>query len=551
MTDDPFADLPSIDDIEADQAAPDDPEWMQARLREGALIPLNDTGNGRRFLLHFADRVMFVPRVGWFVWDGRVWQKDEDQMEVRGLAQQLQAFIAREAAYVDLTERERRQFDAQGPAGEVKARAVVAKRRARHIGFAVSTGNSGRIENALREAEIGAGVPYKALDADPLLLACETGVLRFVVDDMREEGAGRVARVELLPHERGQRITKLAPVSWDPDAACPRWHAFLQRIQPDAEMRGFLQRWLGFSLTGVKLQRMAFFHGSGANGKSVLVDTIARIAGAYSATARIESLTGTNRRDGSSATPDLIPLMGARFVRTSEPDEGQRLQEGLLKELTGGEPIMVRPLHGAFVEEEPRFKLTMSGNHKPDVRGTDDGIWRRLMLVPFDVQIPEEERDPDLVDRLWEERAGIFAWLVEGLCEALEVGVQPPSSVVAATQEYRAESDPVGQFLTACCVVSGSSDDVIETRALVDGFALFLIERGMPPWTGTKFSKQLASKAGVWRHPANGLTFARGSSSVRSTYLGLRLDDLFRRRVDAAPRDPRGNVTVPRPGSQD
>lgn len=415
---------------------------------------------------------------------------------------------------------------------------TLAKIIGRHRSFSTTTGNSARIDNAAKEAGVDLAVEYDALDAPPLDLNTG-GVLRFSVADMSEDGGGKVARVDLLAHARDQRITKIMPVAYDPGAPHPRFDAFLERIQPDRELREFLKRWLGLSLTGLPMQRLVFFYGGGANGKSVLVDLVARIAGNYAATARIESLTGTNRRGGGDATPDLIPLMGARMVRTSEPDEGTRLQEALIKELTGGEPIQVRALHSDFVEVRPIFKLTMSGNHKPDIRGTDDGIWRRVMLVPFDVQIPEAERDPGLGDRLFEERSGIPNWLIEGLCDFLEGGLRPPDAVTEATREYREESDPIGVFLVTCCVVSGDPGDAIQSKELGDAFAYHLLERGVSPWKSTTFARQVAAKARHWRHPQTGKQFAKGKASV-TQYLGLRLTDPFRRRFEAAPKDHHG-----------
>jgi putative DNA primase/helicase len=412
-------------------------------------------------------------------------------------------------------------------------------RRSSHRRFATTTGNTARMDNALKEAGVSLAVDFELLDADPLEVNCETGCLRFSVAEMGEEGGGRVAEMVLVPHAREQRLSKLMPVAYDPAAPRDRFEAFLERVQPDREMREFLKRWMGLSLTGLPMQRLVFFYGGGANGKSVLVDLIARIMGNYAATARIESLTGTNRRGGSEATPDLIPLMGARMVRTSEPDEGQRLQEGLIKELTGGEPIQVRALHSDFIEVRPVFKLTMSGNHKPDIRGTDDGIWRRVMLVPFDVQIPEAERDPTLIDKLFEERAGVFNWLIEGLMDFLEGGLAPPEAVRDATREYREESDPIGVFLTTCCVITGEPADTVTSKELGDAFGYHLIERGMSPWKPATVARQLAAKARHWRHPQSGRMFAKGKASI-SQYVGLRLTDAFRRRFDAAPKDHQG-----------
>lgn len=290
-------------------------------------------------------------------------------------------------------------------------------------------------------------------------------------------------------------------------------------------------------MTGKIEQKLAFFYGQGANGKSVLVDVIARVLNSYAASAKIESLTGQSKRGGADATPDLIPLMGARMVRASEPEEGERFKEGMIKELTGGEAILVRALHSDFVEVNPEFKLTISGNHKPEIRGTDDGIWRRVMLVPFDVQIPvEERRDFDeFVSDLMTEGPGILNWLISGLLEYMEVGLDVPVSVLAATDEYRKDSDPVGAFLTENTVVNGV-DDFITASELIEGFKFWLIEQGDAPWGNRTVSNRLKDRADRWRHPTSGMTFTRGKQRVTG-YRGIRLTDTFKKRFDARPSE--------------
>ena len=593
--DDPFADLaPVPDEVKPDRDTVDrvgdhipsdgSAEMVEALIKS-ALLPLNDFGNGQRFVLHFGPDVMFVPRVGWFSWDGTCWIKDDDMLVVRRRAQKLADLILREIPHLDLHALEKSQLaekqdlldrrkelelvkkpdrsdDQSTELGEIRngldaiaqIETRLRDRRSRHRRFATTTGNSARIDNSLKEAGVELAVAYEDLDAAPLDVNTLSGVLRFSVDDMSDDGAGKIARIDRLKPARGQYLTKIMPVKYQEKASRKLFDEFLTRVQPDKEMRDFIQRWFGLGMTGLPLQRLVFFYGGGANGKSVLVDIIARIFGNYAATARIESLTGTGRRGGGDATPDLIPLMGARAVRTSEPDEGQRLQEGLIKELTGGEPIQVRALHSDFVEVRPIFKLTMSGNHKPEIRGTDDGIWRRVMLVPFDVQIPEDERDPDLVNKLWEERDGIFSWLVDGLCDFLEGGLRPPDAVNEATRVYREESDPIGLFLTTCCVVTGDPADTIPSKMLGDAFSYHLIETGMSRWKPTTFARRIAAKAGQWRHPGTGMQFSKGKNSI-AQYVGLRLTDTFQRRFDDAPKDhngcPIGVASTPAPDFSD
>lgn len=537
-----------------------------------AEFPLNDFGNGKRFVTHFGENVIFVPRVGWFVWNGKVWKKDPDEIDVRRMAQQVSGLIERETRYItvppkkaalvdrktliderlaelaskdSLSEEDRAEdLQLRSDAAEIKTLlGRVQDRIGQRLRHAKNAGNSGPIGNMRGEAQTMLAHPLEDLDADALSINTEGGVLRFSVSGGGDSGYSRTASVEMVPHSRDHLMTKMMPVTFDPDAKCPRFDAFIERIMPSGEMRRFLQRWYGLSMTALTVQKLIFQYGSGANGKSVLTDLMARIMAGYAATAKVESLTGKNRRGGSDATPDLIPLIGARMVRASEPDEGERLQEGLIKELTGGEPIQVRALHADFVEVLPYFKLTMSGNHKPEIRGTDDGIWRRVLLVPFDVQIPANERidKAELDAMLWEERSGIMNWLVEGLIDYLEGGLQEPETVLLATQEFRDESDPVGFFLNTACVVSGEPEDSISARDLVEAFQFWQMQEGSGQWTESTISKRLAAKSERWR-AANGNRFSDRKSNGFKRYDGIRLEDLFNRGFRNAPRDHLGKI---------
>lgn len=580
MTHDPFDTLRPVgapDPDDAEDHGPDMPEppptdgdpREAGPERDCASLPLNDLGNAKRFAAHFGEDLMHVPRVAWFVWDGKRWKRDDDQIETRRKAQQVSALIAREIAHIGvepwqaailegepalLEEHKALTADGKPAAGSAPAkrlaevddglsrikeiRDALKGRRQSHRRFAVTSGNSGRISAMMDEAQVALSRALEALDADPLTVNTESGAITFRVEDAGE-GSSRVATWALRPHRRDDLLTKMMPLAYDPDAQAPLFEAFLRRVQPDPSMRGFLQRWLGLSLTGLQHQQLSFWYGGGANGKSVLADLIARLMGDYSASAKIESLTGRNRRSGGDATPDLVPLIGARMVRASEPEEGERLQEAKIKELTGGEPILVRSLNKDFVEATPIFKLTMSGNHKPEVRGGDDGIWRRLLLVPWEVTIPEAERDPTLGATLWEERAGIFNWLIDGLLQFLEGGLQAPEKVYAATAEYRRESDPVGQFLTDATIFTGQPGDTIRSADIVNRFNYWMIEAGLGQWKPRTISLSLSKKVDTWHHPKSGLTFSKGKASVMQ-FVGLRMVDAFERRYDRAPKDQSG-----------
>lgn len=582
MSDDPFDRLRPIPD-EPEAPEPEDQDGMDAPpppedagaddppARRCAGLALNDVGNGQRVIVHFGENLISIPRYGWLTWDERRWAVDPDGIAVRRLAQTMGERIAEEVHWLNATPDQRAALERLGrlradlsalsdaPEDE-EARAGLLRRIAacekdldgwfksiaRRLTHAKNAGNSNAINNMLNEAAAQLARALDTMDATPLDINTEGGVLRFSMVPGEDEGGQNppppVVQVDLLPHARDQWLTKLMPVTPDPAASCPQFEAFLARIQPLAEMRGFLQRWFGYSMTGLtNEQKFAFFYGSGANGKSVLVDLMARILGDYAASAKIESITGKTRRGGGDATPDLMPLIGARFVRTSEPDEGQRLQEGLIKELTGGEPILVRALNENFVTVYPIFKLTISGNHKPEIHGGDDGIWRRVMLVPFDVQIPPEERDPDLGRKLWEERAGILNWLVEGLRQYLAHGLMVPAAVADATQDYREDSDPIGTFLTRCCCVTGDPADSLLAKTLGQAFAFWQDRSGEGAWTERTIQKRFKAKAGRWKSPVTGQSYTARKAST-AYYDGITLVEPFRSEFDRAPKDQSGAV---------
>lgn len=583
---DAFADLEPMSERRARlsaQPAPslpegDDPVFW-GKVAKAAECALNDTGNGQRFVLHFGEDLIWVPRVGWYAWDGRVWVTDPDMLEVSRKVQGLGPLIEKEVRFIAVPadraelverhaeiERDIARLKAIAPGKRTPAQVVeladlqpqldeiqsilsgVKDRIGQRLTFAKTTGNADRMKHAVTVAGISLARRLDQLDAGAMDVNCQSGVLRFSVDGGPDAGFSRTSRVDLVPHARDQLLTKMIQHPYDPNASAPRFEAFLRRIMPEDRMRRFLQRWFGMCMTALTgEQKLCYFYGSGANGKSVLVDLMAWLFGEYAAVAKIESLTGQNRRGGGDATPDLVQLVGARFVRASEPDEGVRWQEGLIKELTGGEPMLVRALQQDFFEFQPCFKLTISGNHKPDIRGTDEGIWRRLLLVPFDQHIPKDERDPDLQRKLRREAPGILRWCVDGLLDYLENGLGEPREVLVATAEFRAESDPIGQFLTDCTVVTGDPSDKILSRDMVFAFNFWRARDGLGEWQANTIAKRIRSeKAGKWRHPATGRSFEAHKAST-TVYLGVRWTDIFGRDFRDAPRDHRGKIIDQRP----
>jgi putative DNA primase/helicase len=254
----------------------------------------------------------------------------------------------------------------------------------------------------------------------------------------------------LHPHRREDFITKLASAS--PGGDCRRWLTFIDTITgADAELAGFIQRMLGYALTGSSIEHALFFcFGFGSNGKSMLLSTVSGILADYATTAPIETFTATA---GERHPTELAGLRGARLVTATETEVGRRWAEAKIKSLTGGDRIAARFMRQDFFEFTPQFKLIIAGNHKPALRTVDEAIRRRFYLVPFVVTIPPEERDPDLAEKLKNEWPGILRWMVDGCLDWQRRGLDPPAAVRDATAAYLEEEDVVATWLDECCVV--------------------------------------------------------------------------------------------------
>jgi putative DNA primase/helicase len=289
---------------------------------------------------------------------------------------------------------------------------------------------------------------------------------------------------------------------------------------PDPEDRAFLQRAVGYSLTGEVTEHVLLVvWGTGANGKSVFLRTVQHVFGSYAQQAPVD-LFVVKRPGSGGATPEIARLAGARFVAATETEQGARLAEALVKQLTGGDRAVARQLYQGYVEFDPTHKLWLTTNHKPQVRSTDEAMWRRLRVLPFGVTIPEDERDPDLYAKLITEAPGILRWAVQGLRHWQCDGLGDSPSVRAATEEYRKESDLIGQFIEECCVVgpkhSGTASD------LYRAYDIWARNGGLRPWAQQSFGRTLGERGFVNRrvganktHTWFGIALNRGSQRIR------------------------------------
>jgi len=254
---------------------------------------------------------------------------------------------------------------------------------------------------------------------------------------------------KLQKHNPDDLITKCAPVIYDPTAECPLWLQFLNDVMLGRkDLVQFLQRMAGYMLTGDTSEQCFFiFYGTGENGKGTLVNTICdHVLGEdYTKTAMAESLMA--KRYGGGIPNDLAALKGARLVRAAETQSNKRLSESIVKQLTGGDKITCRFLQGEFFEYLPQFKIIIHTNHKPAIRDTDHGIWRRVRLIPWDWKVPPERKNPRLMEDLEKEASGILNWMLHGCQEWQNTGLEPPEEVTKATEVYRNDMDSLADFL--------------------------------------------------------------------------------------------------------
>ena len=372
----------------------------RASTAQEATVWATDDALALSFTSNYAEDWRYCAAWGkWLVWTGTHWQGDETL-----LVHHLIRSICREAAVKVDSHRLAAKLLASSTVGGVDRLARTDRRHA-------STSDE--------------------WDADLLALNTPGGVVDL--------NTGR-----LRSHDRSDRMTKLATAT--PRGVCPRWLAFLADVTGgDAELQAYLQRMVGYCLTGATTAHALFFlYGTGANGKSVFVNTLATILGDYATSAPMDTFMEAR---GDRHPTDLAGLRGARFVSSIETEQGRRWNESKVKAITGGDKVSARFMRQDFFEYLPQFKLVIAGNHKPSIRNVDEAMKRRLHLIPFTVTVPPEKRDGQLTEKLLAERDGILAWAVEGCLAWQRQGLLPPACVVSATEEYFDEEDAIGDFL--------------------------------------------------------------------------------------------------------
>ncbi len=416
-------------------------------------VRLTDVGNAKYFARRNRGQILYVPGIGWHVWSGGRWQADDAGAIVQTAEETI--------------------FDLQAEAAATRNREL-----ARHAAASLTAGRMAAMIETAR-SEPGLFARAKDLDADNFLLNLKNGTLCL-------------RTFELEPHRPENKITKIAPVKYDPLATCPRFDRFMREVfSVDEKTVEYVLKILGMCLTGdITSQLLPIFYGEGANGKSTLISIVLHIMGDYAATAS-DTLLIQNK--GGSHPTELADLQGRRLVVASETESGARIRTQLLKRLTGDSTIKARRMRQDFYEFPRTHKMIIQTNNKPVVRENTNAIWRRLKLVPFERTFSKNEQDTGLLDELVAEASGILNRLVEGCRLWTRDGLDEPEKVVAATSTYREDSDPISLFLEEKCnVVAGGW---ASTRDLVAAFNEFSKDTGGHPVNPRIFGELLSRHA--------------------------------------------------------
>jgi putative DNA primase/helicase len=430
-----------------------------------------DVGNGERFKALHINKARYCHLWDkWIIWDGTHWEIDQGAL-IFNLSKQVIQNIHAELEACQDAER----------GTELKKHAKASERKTNIQSMLWCAGN-----------ESGMGVKPADLDNNGWLLNVANGTL-----DLRTG--------QLRPHSQTDYLTKALPIPYNPQAQCPRWRSFLNDVTgSDLELTHYLHKAMGYTLTGDMREQCFFFlYGFGSNGKSTFTTILEELMANGQYAIRTPAKTLMKNNTGGEGVPnDKARLVGARLVLAAEVTEGATLDEAFIKDITGQDTISARFLHKEFFDFKPQFKLWMYGNHKPMIKGTDNGIRRRPRLIPFNQTFAGDKKDPDLLEKLKSELPGILAWTVEGCLLWLKEGLKEPAIVTDATQEYFDEMDVIGLFIEECCVIA--TDTKATAKSLYEKYVGWCLGGGEKPVNQRKFGQRLTEK-GYLRKKANGI----------------------------------------------
>ncbi|MGB8294732.1 MAG: phage/plasmid primase, P4 family [Polyangia bacterium] len=452
------------------------PEWAPAPaepVAPDAVIPagrdgrrparafaLTETGGAELLADRLAGEIAFVPEWGkWLTWEGAHWKADAAEVVMMERTKLVAHEFLAEAQWALKNDDARAKAFAQ----------FAASAQRRQFRRAVLD---------LAKSEPGIALPFSQFDCDHYLLNCSNGTVNLHSGELR-------------PHSQKDRITCVLPLAYDPAAKCPRWERFLVEVLPDPETVAFVQRAIGYTLTGDVSEHCLFFlYGNGANGKTVFLNSLLALLAEYATQAPTSMLLA---KQGEAHPTELTTVYKRRAVCCQETPAGRGWAEEILKHVTGGDRISARRMREDFWEFSPTHKLWVSGNHKPIVRGLDEGIWRRLRLIPFERVIPEAQRDPKLGEKLCAEMPGVLAWAVRGCLAWQRDRLGQSAKVQTATSDYRRESDRLAPFVVECCTTDPAA--VVPRAALYRAYASWSETQGeRRPMSDREFAEALRGR---------------------------------------------------------
>lgn len=380
---------------------------------------LTELGNAERIAYEYGHVIKYVSDMGWLIWDGKRWKIDNKKEIERITAKVLRSLYKSEDEL------------------ESKWARMCERRNIRM--------------NSIKDLMPLVPAEREEFDSNKYLFNVANGIV-----DLKTG--------KLQPHDRNLKITKIANVEFKENATCPIWDNFLNQIfKGDAALIDYMQRLIGYSLTGdISEQSMYFLVGGGSNGKSTFINTVKKIMGDYGSQTNSDTFI---KKKNDGANNDIARLSSARFVSAVESEEGEKLQESLVKTITGGEPITARFLRQEFFEFLPEFKVFFTTNHKPIIGGVDEGIWRRVKIIPFTLNLKPHERDKKLEEKLSLEMPGILNWAIQGCTKWQQSGLQEPQVVKDATGNYKAEMDIIAPFLEEMCYIDEPKNESIKIEA--------------------------------------------------------------------------------------
>lgn len=437
-----------------------------------------DTGNAERFYEKFGKNLKYsFNRKKWYYWDGAVWVIDELGV-VKKMADEVCNEVKNEALQI-----------------------LDPKMQEKALKWARRSASSAGKEAMIKECQHLYDIPAAPGDFDAHidLLNCKNGIVNLQTG-------------ELMPHDREKMMSKIINCDYDVDHKTPeKWLQFLDDVTAgDKDIQEYIQRCIGYSLTGSGREQCTYFlYGMGNNGKSTFLDTIADIMGEYARNMSVETIMQNKFGSGNGANTQIARLRSARFVTCEEPPEGV-MNEAIIKQITGGSKVTARFLFGDEFEFTPEFKLWIATNHKPIIKGTDLGIWRRIKLIPFEVNIPKEKVDKNLKFKLREEFPQILSWAVDGAIKWYRDGdLKEPMKVTDSVKEYKQEMDLIATFVEQCVEIDYEHGETVASSQLFAIYRAWAKENNEWEMSSNRFGREMAKKTPEKAKTAKGIVYRK------------------------------------------